>query len=357
MRLFCLFALLILSTIAGVRAPAAQGRTWTFAVSGDSRNCGDIVMPAIAKGVRADTSEFYWHLGDFRAIYRFDQDYEHVHRTTDLVVTISDYLGGAWPDFIANQLLPFGDLRVYLGIGNHETIPPKTRDQFVSQFADWLDAPDIRKQRLEDDATDHQVRTYYHWIEDGIDFINLDNATLEQFDDAQLKWLRRRLDYDGDSSTIRGVVLGMHEALPDSISEDHSMSQSAQGVVSGRQVYQWLLDLHKKRPVYILASHSHFYMEGIFNTAYIRAHGGALPGWIVGTAGAERYKLPADKNDAVAAYQHVYGYLSAQVSDDRANPIRFTFKTLNERDVPEPVVRKYSAALVHDCWVNNPFTP
>ena len=55
----------------------AQGpanRTWRFAVSGDSRNCGDIVMPAIASGVVHDGAAFYWHLGDFRAIYKFDED-------------------------------------------------------------------------------------------------------------------------------------------------------------------------------------------------------------------------------------------------------------------------------------------
>src|SRR6516164_4718289 len=48
---------------------------WKFAVSGDSRNCGDIVMPAIAQGVRRDGASFYWHLGDYRAIYIFDEDY------------------------------------------------------------------------------------------------------------------------------------------------------------------------------------------------------------------------------------------------------------------------------------------
>jgi hypothetical protein len=41
--------------------------TWKFAVSGDSRNCGDIVMPAIAAGVLKSGAEFYWHLGDFRS--------------------------------------------------------------------------------------------------------------------------------------------------------------------------------------------------------------------------------------------------------------------------------------------------
>jgi hypothetical protein len=52
---------------------SAQG-TWRFAVSGDSRNCGDVVMPSIARGARKDGAKFYWHLGDFRAIYDFDPD-------------------------------------------------------------------------------------------------------------------------------------------------------------------------------------------------------------------------------------------------------------------------------------------
>ncbi|MGA9568018.1 MAG: hypothetical protein WBS19_21000, partial [Candidatus Korobacteraceae bacterium] len=43
--------------------------TWKFAVSGDSRNCGDIVVPAIAQGVLSDGAAFYWDLGDYRAIY------------------------------------------------------------------------------------------------------------------------------------------------------------------------------------------------------------------------------------------------------------------------------------------------
>jgi hypothetical protein len=53
-------------------AGAQAQQPWTFAVSGDSRNCGDVVMPAIAAGVHQDQAAFYWHLGDFRAIYDFD---------------------------------------------------------------------------------------------------------------------------------------------------------------------------------------------------------------------------------------------------------------------------------------------
>src|SRR5450755_2002543 len=55
-------------------APAPK-KAWSFAVGGDSRNCGDIVMPAVGAGASAAGADFYWHLGDFRAIFDFDQDY------------------------------------------------------------------------------------------------------------------------------------------------------------------------------------------------------------------------------------------------------------------------------------------
>ena len=66
-----LAAFAILLSCTGV---PAQQTTWTFAVSGDSRNCGDFVMPAIAAKVKAEHDAFYWHLGDFRWISHPDQD-------------------------------------------------------------------------------------------------------------------------------------------------------------------------------------------------------------------------------------------------------------------------------------------
>src|SRR5215475_16145893 len=60
--------------LSGGRSFGQARETLSFAVSGDSRNCGDIVMPGIAAGVRSDHAKFYWHLGDFRANYDFDQD-------------------------------------------------------------------------------------------------------------------------------------------------------------------------------------------------------------------------------------------------------------------------------------------
>ncbi len=222
-------------------------------------------MPAIARGAVANQAAFYWHLGDFRAIYRFDQDYAQLHKPSDPngVLSISTYLAGAWQDFIDQQLQPFGALPVYLGFGNHELIPPKTREELLAKFADWLDAPAIHEQRLRDDPRDHTIKGYYHWMRDGIDFITLDNASPDQFDTPQMRWLQAVLKRDGTDTSVRALVLGMHEALPESISKDHSMNQSLQGESSGKKVYEWLLDFKQTshKPVYVLASHSHFYME------------------------------------------------------------------------------------------------
>ncbi len=335
----------------------AQDATWRFAVSGDSRNCGDIVMPAIAKGAAANHAAFYWHLGDFRAIYRFDQDYWQLHKPADpSAANIAVYLANAWQDFIDNQLRPFGDIPVYLAFGNHELIPPKTRQDLIAQFAGWLDARPIREQRLKDDPRDYQVRGYYHWLKNGLDFITLDNASPDQFDNQQMKWLSGVLARDAGDSSVRALIVGMHEALPESISDNHSMSQSAQGVESGEKVYGWLLEwkAKTKKPLYVLASHSHFYMEGIFNTEYWRTHGGVLPGWIIGTAGAERYPLPPNAKDAIAAKTHVYGYLLATVGSSGENPVHFDFRELSETDVPPEVVTRFTPQLVHSCWTGNP---
>ena len=127
------------------------------------------------------------------------------------------------------------------------------------------------------------------------------------------------------------------------------MSDAPTPQATGRQVYQELLALRKQKPVYVLASHSHFFMEGIFNTPYLKEHEEVLPGWIIGTAGAVRYKLPDDAKDATAAREHVYGYLLAKVSSRGKNdrdPIRFEFHEVGRGDVPAEVVQRFSSGLV-----------
>ena len=102
------------------------------------------------------------------------------------------YFERAWPDFIDNQIRPFGNTRFYLGIGNHEVIKPMTRDQFSSVFEDWLATPRRLMERTEaqqiasaksgpcvEIANKPYVTnlTYYHFIQGVVDFIYLDNAS------------------------------------------------------------------------------------------------------------------------------------------------------------------------------------
>jgi hypothetical protein len=331
----------------------AQDGPWKFAVSGDSRDCGDIVMPAIASSVRHNRAEFYWHLGDFRAIYMMDEDMAYPPSIVPNArpMNVITYLTRAWPDFIEHQLDEFENVPVFLGIGNHETIPPSTREAYLTQFADWLAKPVIREQRLKDDPKDHKLRTYYHWMNRGVDFISLDNASSEQFDTAQLAWVRGVIQRDETSPDVTTIVLGMHAALPGSLGNSHSMSDSAQGDKSGRDVYEalWHAQSVAHKKVYILASHSHFLMEDVYRTDVWK--GKVLPGWIIGTAGAVRYRLPAEAGPNNKAMTDVYGYLLASVAADGA--ISFEFKQVNQDDLFKANEGFYPEELVRWCYSEN----
>lgn len=335
---------------------AQTSDTWSFAVSGDSRNCGDIVMPGIAAGVRTDGAAFYWHLGDFRANYDFDQDLLAASEYRDKHLAISDYQRIEWQDFISQQVEPFAEIPVYLGIGNHELISPKTRADYLEQFADWLDSPTIRAQRLRDDPHDHKLRTYYHWIQRGVDFVSLDNASTDQFDDAQVGWIERTLARDETDGNVHTVVVGMHDALPDSISTGHGMNESAQMERSGRRIYQDLVAFRAKtkKLVYVLASHSHFLIEDAYNDACHPRPETLLPGWIIGTAGAIRYRLPANVAGAKQARTDVYGYLLGTVQ--ASGEIRFAFKEVQPGDIPPQVKEHYGSKQVQACFEENKST-
>jgi hypothetical protein len=328
-------------------------RSWKFAVSGDSRNCGDIVMPAIANGVHKSGAVFYWHLGDFRAIYRIDEDMSppaELGLHNKPMETLA-YLKEAWPDFIAHQIVPFGALPVYLLMGNHETVPPMSREAWLVQFADWLETPALRAQRVKDDPSDHKLHAYYHWRERNIDFISLDNATTEQFDPDQMKWLHAVLARDEASPEIHSIVVGMHEALPGSTSNQHSMSASPLGNKSGLEAYEALWHAHDaaQKHVYVLASHSHFYMDNIFETAAWKDK--ILPGWIVGTAGAQRYKLPPETTPAQHAQTNVYGYMIATVTPEGG--VSFDFQRLSFDDLHAINGSAYPEPLIRWCYENN----
>jgi len=352
------FLLFPVAASAQTATPPPQ-TTWNFVVAGDSRNCGDVVMPAIAAGASKDGAKFYWHLGDWRAIYTFDEDMVQAGVVAKKPpLQVQNYLLAAFQDAIDNQIKPFekAGIPVYPGIGNHETIWPMTRTAFVTAFHSFLDMPAIRNQRLKDDPYAFQapVQPYFHVVNDGIDFITLDNASCDMFDAQQMTWLTALLDRDAANPAIKTVVVGMHEALPDSRSCGHSMSNFPRGRDTGRRVYHLLLDLRDKyqKQVYVLASHSHFVMDNVYDTAYWRANGGVLTGWIVGTSGAVRYELPDGITPGPNVKTGVYGYLLGTVSPNGS--IAFQFRELTPSDVPQDVIDKYSESFVKDfCFAGN----
>ncbi|MGB8130622.1 MAG: hypothetical protein WCG81_12590 [Candidatus Angelobacter sp.] len=351
-----------LAVLTALLAPAATAQTshhqqkkpdWNFAVSGDSRNCGDVVMPSIAAGAVKNQAAFYWHLGDLRAIYGVDQDYQNSPEHRGKTIQKDEYLKDAWDDFIQHQLGAFGSMPVFVGIGNHETTPPKTREEFASKFAQWLDSATLKTQRLADDPQATAVTTYFHWIQGGVDFIYLDNATHDQFSPEQVIWLEGVLKRASANPEVHALVVGMHAALPDSVAFGHSMSDWPRGIESGRRVYSDLLNLKKKtgKNVYLLASHSHFFIDGIFNSEYLAAHGRELPGWIVGTAGAVRYALPPDAARAKEARTKIYGYLLGTVHQD--GKIDFKFEEIKKSDTPAAISQRYTPQFVDFCFDKN----
>ena len=75
----------------------------------------------------------------------------------------------------------------------------------------------------------------------------------------------------------------------------HAMDATCAGMCSGQQAYDLLFRAQnlagppeKQKHVYVLASHSHFFLENIYDTPEHR--GQVLPGWIIGTAGAQQYR-------------------------------------------------------------------
>jgi hypothetical protein len=348
-----IFVIAVLLTFAQAFAQKNASGLWNFAVSGDSRNCGDVIMPAIADGAKKNDAAFYWHLGDLRATTFIDEDYLHEPEHRQPPADKALYEKTEWDDFIQSQLNMFDPIPVFVGIGNHEIYPPKSREQFIIQFADWLDSPVLRRQRLADNPNDHALKSFFHWTKDGIDFIYLDNSTKDQFDNYQLGWFEGVLNRAAADPNILTVVVGMHAALPDSLAAGHSMNDTELGIESGRRVYGDLLNFRQqtRKHVYVLSSHSHFYMAGIFDSDYWREHGGVLPGWIVGTAGAMRYGLPPTASRATERREKTYGYLLGTVRAD--GKIDFVFHEIKRGDIADAVVRRFTPEFVDYCFEKN----
>lgn len=327
----------------------AAAVAWTFAVSGDSRNCGDFVMPAIAAKVKNEQDAFYWHLGDFRWMSKPDEDLQAM-QPAGKKLDKDVYQPVAWDDFVRHQMAAFGSVPVFLGRGNHEAVAPMTREGYIQRFQAFLNRSEIVAQRNADGSK--KVETWYHWNRDGIDFVTLDNADKDQFSGAQLAWLRSVLDHDlAPGSGIKTIVAGMHESLPHSNSANHAMDDWDLGIRTGEIVYGWLFDAQAAgKHVYVLSSHSHYYSPGIYKTPYWTQHTDTvLDGTIIGSAGAHRYTLPrgVDKRSK----WNIYGFLQGAVHPD--GTIDFRLHELSEQDLIDAKWPEAPRDAIGWCWAHN----
>jgi hypothetical protein len=344
-----LFTMLLAATFTG--SAQTNDTTWSFGVSGDSRNCGDFVMPAIAAEVKSEHDAFYWHLGDFRWMTDPDQDLISM-LPKGKSLTTSEYRRIAWDDFLTRQMSAFGPVPVFLGRGNHENVAPMTRESYIAKFASFLDRPEIAAQRKDDGEQGAPVGPWYHWTHEGVDFITLDNSSRDEFSDAQLKWLRGVLDRDlAQGSGIRAIVAGMHEALPHSTGAEHAMDDWELGERTGDLVYTWFYDAQASgKHVYLIASHSHYYSPNIYDTTYWRQHASrVIPGLIIGAAGAYRYALPRDAKKG--AKTHIYGFVEGTVHAD--GEIDFSLKEISEEAMRRNRWPNAPLDAIHECFVGN----
>jgi hypothetical protein len=143
----------------------------------------------------------------------------------------------------------------------------------------------------------------------------------------------------------------MHESLPNSTSSNHAMDDWALGKETGEQVYTWLLGAQAAgKHVYILSSHSHYYSPNIYNTPYWKQQSSnVVPGIIIGSAGAHRYKLPPEADKA--SKTNIYGYLQGAVHGD--GTIDFGLHVLNESDLVQNKWPNAPLDAIHECFIHN----
>lgn len=174
-------------------------------------------------------------------------------------------------------------------------------------------------------------QTYNQWVIRGVGIIDLDNTAGDAFDVDHLAWFDALQDADLANLAIRSIVVGMHEPLPHSLPEDHSMCASSEGIRSDEYVYARLARARHRRPVYVLASHEHHYLAEVYATAYWRHpahHASIVPGWVIGTDGAARHPLPTGVTPGLDTRERAYGYLLRRVDGD--GHIAFEFRELDE---------------------------
>ena len=129
------------------------------------------------------------------------------------------------------------------------------------------------------------------------------------------------------------------------------MNESAQGERSGSEVYEmlWHAQNSAHKRVYILASHSHFYMENIFDTPDWK--GKVLPGLDRRNCGSGSLSAPAETGPSQHAMTDIYGYLDRHCVSRRSHFVRVpetqSRKTCTRRTPEDP------NALVGWCFEEN----
>ena len=88
-------------------------------------------------------------------------------------------------------------------------------------------------------------------------------------------------------------------------------------------------------------------MNDAYNTACHK--GDVLPGWIMGSAGAVRYRLPSDERCSTIDKTDVYAYLLGTVIAGRNAFISGTGRFMTS-DVPASVVKEFAAEQVKWCF-------
>jgi len=334
--------------------PAKKG--WVFAVSGDSRDCGDVVMPKIAASIaqvsKTTPVAFYWHLGDFRDGRTADRDFLVLNGSDD------DYHKRAWDDFLERQIAPMEKVtQVFLGIGNHELIFPWwSHDEYKEKLGRFILQEPIAAQRVLDRKAGlvrDRNHIDYHFVKNGVDFIYLDNSDTYAFSpayllhpaftDQQMAWLTHLLVLDRADGSITTIVVGMHAALPGSSASSHAMDDTCHGRATGQAAYDLLWNAQgldgppeKRKHVYVLASHAHDYQENVFASGH---PGKVLPGWIVGTAGAPQHRATIR-----------YGYILFTAKPDGTLDEEFRELT---RDDPPRAESDAERGLAEYCYLTN----
>ena len=141
-------------------------------------------------------------------------------------------------------------------------------------------------------------------------FYTLDNATADQFDNAQVSWFERVLARDAADPAIATVVVGMHEALPDSIGASHSMNDSPTARKAAG-AFTPICCVCKTRRISAFmcwpATRTFSWMESSIRTTGARTAACCPGGSWARRRGA--LVLPANARDAHAAQTNVYGYM------------------------------------------------